>query len=144
MMWTENQCWVWWGLREELRRFLNLFGYHLVKLFLGLELRSNGDFLGGYEQDIIIMKPFTSSIFFYFCMKLFRVEIKSHVAQAAVRLTTYLRWPQTVVPLTSTSHGLGLQVSATILSIQHLAIVMSHYRNELKDTGNRKESNPYY
>lgn len=62
-----------------------------MKLLLGLELRSNGDYLSGYEQDIIITKPFASSIFFHFCMKLFRVEIKSHVAQAAVKLTTYLR-----------------------------------------------------
>lgn len=62
-----------------------------MKLLLGLELRSNGDYQRGYEQDITIMKPFPSSVFFHFCRKLFRVEIKSHVAQAAVKLTTYLR-----------------------------------------------------
>lgn len=62
-----------------------------MKLLLGLKLRSNGDYLHGYEHDITIMKLFSSSIFFNFCMKLFRVEIKSHVAQAAVKLTTYLR-----------------------------------------------------
>lgn len=51
-----------------------------MKLLLGLVLRSNGDYLSGYEQDIIITKPFASSIFFHFYMKLFRAEIKSHVA----------------------------------------------------------------
>lgn len=62
-----------------------------MELFLDLELRSNGDCLSGYEQDAIIMKQFLFSIFFYFCMKLVRVETKSRVAQAAIKLTEYLR-----------------------------------------------------
>ena len=38
------------------KRVLNLLGYHLVELFLDLELiMSNEDGLSGYEQDISII-----------------------------------------------------------------------------------------
>jgi hypothetical protein len=48
------------------KRVLNLLGYHLVELFLDLELiMPNEDCLSGYEQDISIINSLFLLLFLY-------------------------------------------------------------------------------